>query len=212
MLTLKEIQELQAMHPTTGYNLRPIVTTVAVTGGAGRDSEGGTIYPSGRFVVNAGGTDYWHSLVHAEGLDKDKSGAIFEADEDQGLVVVRPVLGAAIGIMPVRPLADGTVAIHLGGCFAEKPSLRPLGKRDVKVTIGSDSNGKPSLLIYLQIALPKRTTPRKAKNQSATDAKAATSTKSATDTKPTAEAKPVAEAKPATDPNLAADSKPAAEQ
>lgn len=161
-------------NPAQGFNLQPITRSVPVKGGPGRDPAGGTVSPTGRFVFNAEGTDWWNSLVHASGYDPGKVGAAFEADEDQRLVAVSPSLGPDDGLMPVRWLADGLVSIHLGGCFAAKPGLRPASRRDVHVDIGPDSTGKPSLHIYLNVALAKPQ--RKRKESDDADAPAAATT------------------------------------
>lgn len=159
MLTLKEIQELQAKH-TSRYSFTPITETVPTVGGANRDPAGATAHRSGRTALNAAGSDLWNSLCLAAGFKKEEVGASFEADVQEQVVAVRPAREGD-GLMPVRWQSDASVTIYLGGCYQQLPILRPSGKKDVTVAVGSDSQGRPALLVFLKIALPKRTIARK---------------------------------------------------
>jgi len=137
-------------------NFQPITTTVPVAGGAARGPAGGTMWESGRFLLNATGSEDWKGLCHDGGLDLSQIGAYFEADEENKVISVRPVIGAGKGIMPVRWSADmSTATLHLGGVFKEKPKLRIKSKRDISVAVAPDGKGNTCLLIFLQIALPK---------------------------------------------------------
>ena len=156
MLNEKQIRELQAMTPTSHLKLTPVTKTAPITSGPGRDPEGGTAYPTGRFALNAGGSEYWQSLVHLAGYDPGKAAACFEADDENEVVSVRPTMGGGPGIMPVRVGSDGSVVLYLKGVFKQHPTLKPTARKDVKVAIGTDSTGSPCLMIYLQTALTKR--------------------------------------------------------
>ncbi|HEY3366365.1 MAG TPA: hypothetical protein VGK74_15020 [Symbiobacteriaceae bacterium] len=152
---------------------KPVYTSVAPGGALSRDPEGATHYPSGRLLLNVGGTDYWKSLCEAEGLESAKAAGSYQADDVNMVVAVRPVKSTTemVGLTPVRWVnKDTSVVLHLGGVYKEHPSMRPIGKQQVTVTIEPDDDGNNCLMIALQTALAKRTRTRKSKSNSASAA------------------------------------------
>ena len=163
----------------TKLNLKfePVTATIPVSGGASREAAGGTIWKSGRILLNVSASEGWTALCRSLGPDLNTIGASFEADEANKVVSVRPVIGAGPGIMPVRWSADlTTVTLHLGGVFAQKPKLRVAGKRDISVAVAPDDKGNPCLLIFLQIALAKTKTRSTTQTQAKQTAAAANTT------------------------------------
>jgi hypothetical protein len=142
----------------SAFSFEAIDETIPVAGGAAREPAGGTLHKTGRLPLNAEGSDQWRNVVYAKGWQVANAGARFQADTVNKVVAAHPIV-AGKGAMPVREGAGGEIILHLGGVFKAKPQLRPGTKQEVRVVAGSDGQGNPCLLIFLQTALAKAATP-----------------------------------------------------
>jgi hypothetical protein len=144
--------------PTTvTRSMIPVLTTLPVAGGAQRDPQGATTYPSGRTVLNSNAFDMWFKLVKAAGLDHETVKARFAIDVVNAIVGVYPTAGGVEGATQVRQYDATTTSLHLGGVFKAYPELSPKGKRQVTVGIETDTDGQSFLSIDLQTPMIKRT-------------------------------------------------------
>jgi hypothetical protein len=140
--------------------MTPVLITVPVAGGALRDPRGGTVFPSGRIVLNSNGFDMWLTLVQEAGLDHETVKAMFAIDATNAIVGAYPTIGGVQGATQVRQYVSGSASLHLGGVFKTHPELCPKGKRQVTIGIETDADGRNFLSIDLQTPMIKRTTPR----------------------------------------------------
>jgi hypothetical protein len=133
-----------------------------------RQPDGGTLWPSGRLVLNANGSDLWHEVVRVtKGIDPDHYLAKGGGIEERMLIGVYAVVpgtpgGTGVRLTPRKgATAFSDVILHLRNVFETYPSLRPTGKRKVSISCDWDSQGKPYLEVDLQSQLSTKTTPRK---------------------------------------------------
>jgi hypothetical protein len=124
-------------------------------------AQGGKIHPSGRFPLNVKGTGILDRLAVDAGQSVERFNVYYEADDVNDLVAVYIATEVREGVMAARRDADGrTVTLHLGGVFAEYPTMRPVSKRDCEVWRETDAKGRPCMVISLKTALSTRTTTR----------------------------------------------------
>lgn len=157
----------------------PVHSSAPMGGETKRDPEGGTLWTSGRLLLNTGATDDWRELCTKAGLEAGKAVAHLQVDGDNMVVAARPVIATreATGLAPTRLINDGAnIVIPLGGAFKENPSLRPTGRRQVVITVEPDDDGNNCLMVALQSALPKPVISRK--STSSSDSKSSTTNSS----------------------------------
>ncbi|MDF2630620.1 MAG: hypothetical protein K0R39_4451 [Symbiobacteriaceae bacterium] len=150
-----------------------LVDTTSLEHQLRRHPDGGTLWASGRFVMNTNGSDLWHAVVRAtEGIDQTKYVARGGGDPDKLLIAVYAVDpgtagGTAVRLSP-RKKASGqfNVTLKLHDVFIKYPELRFTGKRKVSVAGDWDSAGRPYLEIQLQTQLTTKTISRKGTGQS----------------------------------------------
>jgi hypothetical protein len=171
--------------------MTPVFITVPVAGGAQRDPQGGTVYASGRLILNSNGFDMWLTLVQEAGFDHETVKARFAVDATNAIVGAYPTASGVLGATQVRQYGSGSASLHLGGVFKTHPELSPKGKRQVTVGIETDADGRHFLAIDLQTPMIKRTTPRSGTQAKKSEAKSA----------PEAAGKATAEVKGAANPD-----------
>jgi hypothetical protein len=141
-----------------------MVETSPRIGAANRNTEGGTLYPTGRLPVNAEASDIWRQLVQECGLPADNHLCKFAVHKPSRTVAAYPVPHGTPNCAPVRinphKTAADTLTFYLGGVFEEHPELRPTGKRTVTVVADTDQNGRPIMVISLASSLQARTMPQ----------------------------------------------------
>lgn len=155
-----------------------LVDTPAKQTALNRHPDGGTLYPTGRLVLNANGSDLWQLVVRlSQGIDPDHYLAKGGGNEQRQLIGVYAMPpgtpgGTGVRLTP-REGSSGyfDVVIHLRNVFERFPDLRPTGKRKVAVGGDWDSAGRPYLEIDLQSQLGTKTTPRTPSSDSKADEK-----------------------------------------
>lgn len=146
---------------------KPRFEMVEVTpqiGAANRNTEGGTLWPTGRLPFNAEGSDIWRKLVDGSGLPITNHLSKFGVNVPSATVAAYPMPHGTPGCAPVRinPHAKGvdTFTFYLGGVFEKHPQLRPVGKRVINIAPDVDEEGRPIMLISLSSSLQTRTIPQ----------------------------------------------------
>lgn len=133
-------------------------------GAGNRQTEGGTVAPTGRLPLNAEGSDMWRSVVKATGLPLENHLAKFGVDLESQSVAAYPVPHGTPNAAPVRinmhKRGADTFTLYLGGVFDEYHELRPVGNRAVKVTPDTDEADRQIMLISLASSLQTRTMPQ----------------------------------------------------
>ncbi|MGE5676000.1 MAG: hypothetical protein ACM3XM_19350 [Mycobacterium leprae] len=155
----------------TKVDLRPesdgfqkVTRRFQIRGGAKREHPACKVNSAGRAAFNMEASELVHRVAESLGMP-GRYMVAFSVHEAKGIVAAYLTAQEVEGSMPVQltAVAPRLVTMHLGGVFAQVPSLRPTGVVRCAVHREVDAAGTPYIRISLANAVPVRRLSRSGK-------------------------------------------------
>jgi hypothetical protein len=144
-----------------GLDVEEVAADTPTSGTAHRDPAGGALFPSGRMVLNADGTDDFYAVVQARGYERENSRVSYGRVTGTDVVAIYARRNGEPGTADVRLNADGkTVTLYLHSLLEKHPSLRPTTTKQCKLSWAKDKKGVPCLVFHANGGLDKRSQKR----------------------------------------------------